>query len=432
MDRACLRNASLSRPDRLSPRPGDSASDPAYESETPFIRRGTAAYRRASFSLLLGALATFNLLYCVQPLMPIFSRRFAVGADQAALSLSLTTAALAGALLVAAPLADRFGRKPVMLVSVFLSSLLVLAGSLLDGWTAFLATRALLGLALGGLPAIAMTYLAEEIEPAALNATMSLYIAGNALGGVLGRLMNGILADLFSWHVALAVTGALGLLGSILMWRLLPRSRVFVPLARRERSGGRGYAMHLRNPFVLLLLAEGALLSGILVTSCNLLGYRLVAAPFHLSVGVTSMIFVSFLLGTPTTIVAGRIAERVGRRHVLIGGLLLVLLSVGLMSFGALAVIGTGLAFLLIGFFAAHASASMLVTIGAEGGKAQVASLYLFAFYAGSGLISWFGGHVWIWGKWPAVSLYLAMLTALGIAAAAALPWALRRNALNI
>lgn len=92
------------------------------------IRRGTAAYRRITCGLLIGGLATFNLLYCVQPLMPVFSREFAVGADTAALSLSLTTGLLALSLLLAAPLADRFGRKPVMLASTAASAVLLVAG----------------------------------------------------------------------------------------------------------------------------------------------------------------------------------------------------------------------------------------------------------------------------------------------------------------
>ncbi|WP_311269591.1 MFS transporter [Sphingobium sp. WCS2017Hpa-17] len=379
-----------------------------------FIRRGTATYRRASFSLLLGGLSTFNLLYCVQPLMPEFSRVFGVGADQSALCLSLTTAALAPSLLLAAPLADRFGRKPVMLVSVLLSSLLVLAGAIMNDWWGFLATRALLGLTLGGLPAIAMTYLAEEIEPAALGATMSLYIGGNALGGVAARLMNGILADHFSWHLALAITGSLGILGALVMGCLLPRSRVFVPVARREQAQKGGYLSHLKSRRTMLLLAEGALLSGILVTVSNLLGYRLVATPFHLSVTLASLVFVTYLLGSPTTIIASRIAERFGKILVLNAGFCLILLGVGLMILDALTPIALGLAVLTVGFFTAHGSASVLITMGAHGSKAQAASLYLFAFYSGSGIISWFGGHVWIWGGWQAVTLYIALLGTVG------------------
>ena len=115
-------------------------------SEPPFIRRGTSAYKRASYSLLFGGLTTFNLLYCVQPLMPLFSREFAVGADQTALLLSLTTGCLVFSLLVAAPIADRFGRKPVMLASITASALLILVSSVLESWTAFLALVAAAGL----------------------------------------------------------------------------------------------------------------------------------------------------------------------------------------------------------------------------------------------------------------------------------------------
>ncbi|WP_336953216.1 MFS transporter [Sphingobium aromaticivastans] len=389
--------------------------------ELPYIRRGTRAYRRAFWGLLLGGLSTFNLLYCVQPLMPIFSRHFAVGADATALSLSLTTAMLALAMLGAAPLADRFGRKPMMLASLLASSLLVLAGSLLDNWLALLATRALLGLSLAGLPAIAMTYLAEEIEPAALNAAMGVYIGGNALGGVIARLMNGAVADLFSWRAALAMSGLLGLLGSLIIWRILPRSRVFVPVRHRDPQAGGAYRRHLRNPFLLLLLVEGALLSGILVTTCNLLGYRLVAAPFHMSVALTSLIFVSYLLGAPTTIFAGRLAGKIGRSRILMGGLALILAGTGLMTVERLPAIAAGLGLLATGFFAAHSSASALISVGADQAKAQAASLYLFSFYAGSGVISWFGGHVWIWGQWPAVTAYLVLLTLVGFASAARL-----------
>ena len=386
--------------------------------EPQFIRQGTAIYRRASFALLFGGLATFNLLYCVQPIMPVFSREFGVGADESALSLSLSTAVLAFSLLFAAPLADRIGRKPLMLGSITTSALLLLVGSMLDNWSAFLATRALLGLSLSGLPAVAMTYLVEEIEPAATNAAMGFYIGGNALGGVLARLMNGAIADLISWRAALAVSGALGLVGSLIIWRMLPRSRVFVPHRRRSEPAIPLYRRHLGNPLVLLLLTEGALLSGSLVTACNLLGYRLVAAPFNLSVALTSLIFVAYVLGTPTTIIASRLASRAGSVKILTAGLCVMVCGIGLMISNSIVVVGAGLGMLTIGFFAAHSSASAMISASAAGGRSQAASLYLFSFYGGSGLISWIGGHVWIWGRWPAVSVYLFALVGVGLLAA--------------
>jgi YNFM family putative membrane transporter len=387
--------------------------------EPAFIRRGTKAYRRASLSLLFAGLGTFNLLYAVQPLMPVFSQYFRVGADETALLLSLTTCLLAGSLLAAAPIADRFGRKPVMIASICIASMLTLVASTVENWHLLLATRALLGIFLGGVPAVAMTYLAEEIEPGAVSAAMGFYIGGNAIGGLVGRLLNGFLADISSWHLSLAVTGGLGLISAAMIACLLPRSRVFV----RRRSGGRPakgiYRRHLRNPVIVLLLLEATILSGVFVTTFNLIGYRLNGPPFNLSVTLTSLVFVAYLLGTPATILTGhRFGHMHPARRIIIGiGLMMAGVSCGLIE--SIAAIVLGIALLTIGFFVAHASASEWISGGRNEGQAQAASLYLFSFYAGSGLASWIGGHVWAAWAWPGVTFFLIGLLVLGFATAA-------------
>lgn len=388
-------------------------------SEAAFIRRGTAAYRRASLSLLLAGLGTFNLLYAVQPLMPVFSRYFHVGADETALLLSLTTGMLAGSLLAAPPIADRFGRKPVMIASICIASILSLAASAVENWYLLLAIRALLGIFLAGVPAVAMTYLAEEIEPGALSAAMGYYIGGNAIGGVVGRLLNGFLADISSWHLALAVSGGLGLGSAAAIARLLPRSRVFVPRRSGPPAAGGIYRRHLRSPVIVLLLLTATSLAGVFVTTFNLIGYRFNGPPFNLSVTVTSFVFVAYLLGTPATILTG---DRFGHVHParrIIAGIGLMTAGLVCGSVEALAPIVLGVGLLTIGFFIAHVSASGWISGIRGAGQAQAASLYLFSFYAGSGLVSWIGGHVWTAWAWPGLTLFLIGLLALGFTSAA-------------
>ena len=91
------------------------------------IRHGTPAFRRTNLALFAAGLATFGLLYCVQPLMPQFSHDYGVSAAASALSLSLTTGVLAFAMLFAGALSDAVGRKSVMAVSLLSSAVLVLA-----------------------------------------------------------------------------------------------------------------------------------------------------------------------------------------------------------------------------------------------------------------------------------------------------------------
>ena len=78
-----------------------------------YIRHGTPLFRRTNLALFAAGIATFGLLYCVQPLMPEFSKDFGVNAAGAALSLSVTTGVLAVAMLLAGAVSDAVGRKSV-------------------------------------------------------------------------------------------------------------------------------------------------------------------------------------------------------------------------------------------------------------------------------------------------------------------------------
>lgn len=78
-----------------------------------FIKRGTSPFMRVTLALFSAGLATFALLYCVQPILPVLSHEFGVSPGQAAvISLSISTAMLAIGLLFTGPLSDAIGRKP--------------------------------------------------------------------------------------------------------------------------------------------------------------------------------------------------------------------------------------------------------------------------------------------------------------------------------
>src|SRR5690349_19687587 len=129
------------------------------------IAVGTPDFKRTNRAMFFGGFSCFALLYCVQPLMPLLAHEFALTPAQSSLSLSISTGALALSLLVSSVISDRFGRKRIMVAAMAVAALMTLACAFADGYGQLLALRALLGLALGGMPAIAMAYLGEEIEP---------------------------------------------------------------------------------------------------------------------------------------------------------------------------------------------------------------------------------------------------------------------------
>ncbi|MFT0623278.1 MFS transporter [Ectopseudomonas guguanensis] len=374
------------------------------------LTRGSAGYRRATLALFCAGFATFAMLYCVQPLLPLLAAHFRVSAASSSLALSLTTLSLALSLLVSGALAESWGRKPVMAAALGLAALLGIACALVEEWGTLLMLRALLGLALSGLPALAMAYVGEEFDPEALPAAMGLYIGGTALGGLLGRLLAGLLSDIGGWPWALGGIAGLGLLALGLFLWLLPPSRHFTaqPLSLRGLLGN--FVLHLSNPRLRLLFTLAFLLMGGFVALFNYVGFRLAGAPFNLSATVIGLLFTVYLLGIFSAGWAGRLVPRFGARQVLHGGIALMLLGVALCAAPWLSAAVVGLALFTLGFFAAHAVASGQVGAHAQGAKAQASALYLCAYYLGSSLVGYVGGYVWEHAGWLALLGVLASL----------------------
>jgi len=366
----------------------------------PHLIRGTPAYRRATLALFCAGFATFALLYCVQPLLPQLAAHFSVSAASSSLALSLTTLSLAFCLLISGALAESWGRKPVMAAALGLACSLGIACSLVESWELLLTLRALLGLALSGLPALAMAYVGEEFDPGSLPAAMGLYIGGTALGGLLGRLLAGLLGDLGGWQTALGGVAGMGLLGLGLFVWLLPPSRHFQvqPLSLGGLLGN--FRDHLGNAELRCLFLLAFLLMGGFVALFNYAGFRLAAPPFDLSSTVIGLLFVVYLIGIFSAGWGGRLVSRFGARGVLQGAAGIMLLGVGLCATPWLAGVAAGLGLVTLGFFAAHAVASAQVGQQAGGAKAQASALYLCAYYLGSSLVGYGGGWVFQHAGW--------------------------------
>jgi YNFM family putative membrane transporter len=402
------------------------SSNPSIHFEQPepeerqYLVRGTPAYKRASLAFFMSGFSTFALLYCVQPLMPIFAQEFSVSPAASSLSLSLSTGFLAVAIFCAAAVSERFGRKSLMFVSLLGASLCTIACALVPGWNALLAIRALEGLLLGGVPAVAMAYLSEEIDPKGLGASMGLYIAGNAFGGMSGRVIVGILAEYFSWRGALAGMGLMGIAAAIAFLVLLPPSRNFTPRRSNIRYHVSAWSGHVKHPALALLFLIGFLLMGSFVTIYNYIGFRLLDAPYNLDQTQLGLIFTVYLVGVAASWMAGRAGDRFGHFLVMPTGVLMTLIGVAATAFAPLPVIILGIVLITAGFFIAHSVASALVGRLARGTKGHASSLYLLGYYLGSSVAGSLGGHFWSADGWGAVAaftggmLLLALLAALG------------------
>jgi MFS transporter, YNFM family, putative membrane transport protein len=376
--------------------------------------RGSRGYRRIAVALFAAGVATFAQLYSVQSVLPALADGLHLSASEAALSVSVATGALAVSVVGWSAVADRFGRVRAMVVSVVLATALGLAVPLAGDLGTLLVLRALQGAALGGLPAVAMAYLAEEVHAREVALAAGAYVSGNSLGGLTGRIVSSSVADLLGWRWGVASVAVVGLAATVLFCAVVPRSRGFV---RHRGATGLGHRVRqaMSDPALLVLFAQALLLMGGFVTIYNYLAFRLLDAPFGLSQAVIGFLFVVYLAGTASSSVAGRLARH-GRLRVLLGATAVFAAGCLLTLSTSVVVVVAGLVLLTAGFFAAHAVASGWVGVRAEPGvRAQASALYTFAYYAGSSLVGWLGGYAYGGGGW---SLVVGVVVALAGCAA--------------
>jgi YNFM family putative membrane transporter len=277
----------------------------------------------------------------------------------------------------------------------------------------------LTGLTLAGVPAVAMAYLAEDMDRSAVGLAMGLYIAGSTLGGMSGRLSVAGIADLGGWRAGVGAIGAFSFVCALLF-------AVFLPPQRKAASKGSALSiatairLHLGDPGLRYLYALGFLVMGAFVTTYNYIGFRLASPPFSLSQASIGLVFVIYLVGAIVSPVVGELAGRFGRRKVI--GPAIVLMPLGVLATLPdnlpLTIFGIGL--VTAGFFGGHSIASSWIGLRAEKARAQASALYLFFYYLGSSVAGTLGGWALARAGWPGVAGFVGAL------AAAALVIALR------
>jgi MFS transporter, YNFM family, putative membrane transport protein len=374
------------------------------------------AFKRINKAMLYGGFSAFALLYCIQPLMPEMGTHFALTPAQSSWTLSISTLGMALALLISGPLADRVGSKRLMAGALAASAVFTLLSAFAQDFAQLLVLRALLGFALGGMPAVAMGYLSREIEASSLGLSMGVYIGGTAVGGMVGRVASSVISDFYSWRLAMAVIGATGLLAAWEFWRSLPEPR---NSAAASQSGQlRGALGHLKDDGLRWLFLLGFLLMGVFVSLYNYIGFRLLGAPFEIGQSAVGALSVLYLIGMFSAVWAGRLADRIGRRNVLWIVMSIMLAGLLLTLSNALALIVAGMALFTFGFFATHSVASSWVGRRARGPQALASALYLFFYYLGSSVIGSLCGLVWSGAGWPGVVALLALGLGLALAIA--------------
>src|SRR5215471_10330961 len=352
-----------------------------------------------TLAVVFAGFCAFLTLFAPQPMLPMLARAFAVSPARISLVVTASTLAVAITAPFAGFVADRFGRKRVIVPAAFLLAVPTLLAATATSFPQLLFWRFLQGVFTPGIFAVIIAYINEEWDSGAGAATAA-YITGTVIGGFSGRALAAIVAAHFSWRWSFIAMGTLNLAGALIIRAWLPAGHRFV----RAHRGSAVAPMlrHLRNPRLVATYAVGFCVMFSLLATFTFINFYLAAPPFLLGTAALGLIFVVYLVGAVITPVAGRAIDRLGHRFALVAAITAGATGVLITLVHSLPVVMAGLTLACTGVFIANSAGSSYVGSAATESRASAVGLYVTFYYMGGSAGSAAPGYAWTHGGWPA------------------------------
>ena len=363
--------------------------------------------------MLISGLSVFAQLYLFQPMLSELQASFGVSLATGSLAVSASTIGMATGLFLFAFKADTFKRERLMSLSLILSALLTITSAFMSHFVLLLLLNFLKGIALSGVSAVALAYLSDEIEPGKIGLAISLYLSGNTIGGMTGRVAGSLLAGWGGWQQAVWVIGITSLLlGFLFYWKIPASSQVSQnSISIKEKLQQMKDLLSKRLFIGMYLIA--ALAMGVFVSVYNYISIQLESPRYGLPHQMIAMIFVMYLTGVAGSIIVGKLSDKHRPERLLRYSLILLGAGLSMLLIPRLWALIAGLGVLTFAFFSTHTIASRIVSVNASRSKSSATSIYWLSYYAGSSIIGSLTGIILTRFGWDTFVEILLMLTTL-------------------
>ena len=363
--------------------------------------------------MLISGLSVFAQLYLFQPMLSELQASFGVSLATGSLAVSASTIGMATGLFLFAFKADTFKRERLMSLSLILSALLTITSAFMSHFVLLLLLNFLKGIALSGVSAVALAYLSDEIEPGKIGLAISLYLSGNTIGGMTGRVTGSLLAGWGGWQQAVWAIGITSLLlGYLFYWKIPTSSQVSQnSISIREKLQQMRDLLSKRLFIGMYLIA--ALAMGVFVSVYNYISIQLESPRYGLPHQMIAMIFVMYLTGVAGSIIVGKLSDKHRPERLLRYSLILLGAGLSMLLIPRLWALIAGLGILTFAFFSTHTIASRIVSVNASRSKSSATSIYWLSYYAGSSIIGSLTGIILTRFGWDTFVEILLMLTTL-------------------
>lgn len=362
----------------------------------------------------MSGLSVFAQLYLFQPVLPLLCKEFKISPAESSWAVSASTMGMAVGLFIFSLKADALPRKQLMGFTMLASAVLTLLSVFIHNFHLLIAVSFIKGALLSGVTAVALAYLSEEVSFNALGLAISLYLSGNAIGGMAGRIVVMLIAGWLNWRWAAAFIGVSSLILGLFFMKRLPASKHFTPLPVNIGQKWQQMGVFFRQPVIVFIYLAAFLLMGGFVSIYNYTGFHLEEPPFSLPHYVIACIFLMYTVGVWGTMVAGRLSDKIAPAKLIRFFIPAIAVGLLLMLISQLVVFIGGLGIFTFSFFGTHTLASRIVSQEAKEGKSSATSLYWLFYYAGSAIIGTATGVVLTGWGWATFIFSLLLLVVAG------------------
>jgi MFS transporter, SHS family, lactate transporter len=308
------------------------------------LRSLTAAQRNTFLASFLGwTFDSFDFFVLVFVLRPL-ADEFGTSVKEMTFAIVLTLVARPVGALIFGRLADRYGRRPVLMINILCYSAIELASAFAPSLTVLLVLRTLYGVAMGGMWGVAASLTFEVVPLSTRGLVSGILQQGYAVGYLTAAAVFALLFSSIGWR-GMFIIGAIPVLLIPFIWFRVPESPVWRETAQHKQDL---FGAIARNWRIVIFMV-------VLMTAFNFLSHgtqdlypTFLEVQHHLpteTVGIIAIIYnIGAIIGGTSF---GALSQRIGRRRTIVLAALLVLPIIPLWAFSSSVIWLTVGAFLL-------------------------------------------------------------------------------------
>jgi len=342
-------------------------------------------------------------IYYVQPLLAAMARTFSVSVGMIGLVAMLTQVGTAIGMLIFVPLGDSRDRR-ALLTLLLTGACVALCGVATARNLIWISIASFAVGAFGAAVHVIVPFAAQLAPENSRGRVLGTVFSGLLIGILLARTFSGVVASFFGWRSVYFIA-ALGMLALMFLLRarlpkLPPQNSLSWPTLMRSLVGLVRDHPELRESAFL-----GAALLCVFSAFWTTLVFLLQTPPYHYGPSVAGLFGLVGAAGALCAPVVGRFADRKGPRFTILLALLTTLASFLLLgAFGKImAGLIAGVVLLDVGVQSGHVANQTRIYALDPNARSRLNTVYMFCYFSGGSLGSWWGAICWEYQGWVAV-----------------------------